>query len=142
MKKIVLQFSLYISAACGILTTASFSNDLPAELKYGAVEASVVPAAQYKELILQIYGTNEKNYNDIRSCIEATGGVVFNGYCEKLYIFMYTVNMDLQPEYAFLNKLTSKGYTYLIKEGSTIEQVQTACGMNEGTPANHNSETE
>lgn len=78
---------------------------------------------------------------DIRSAMEGGGGVFFKGYCESLSLFLYVVNTDVNPDMTFLDKLKTRGYDYLIKEGSTIEQVQAACGM-DATSNNNSTETE
>lgn len=127
----------------GFVLTVSFTAASSGVVRDAAINAGqiVEPAPVYKELILQIYGTNDKNYTDIRTTIEDGGGVFFHGYCAEQFIYLYVVNTDVNPDYKFLDKLTTKGYGYLIKEGSTIEQVQAACGM-DAIPNDHSTETE
>ena len=141
MKKSLLHVGISAIALCAIVITSSFTSDTRGVISSAASNYIAMPAPNFKELILQFDVVSEKTAPDIRESIEANGGVFFKGYCAEQRAFMYLVNCDVYPNFEFLNKLDLKGYHYTIKEGSTIAQVQTACGM-EVTPTNHTNETE
>lgn len=140
MRNNYVQFCSCLVAMAAFFLNVSFTVSSSQSARAAAAIAQPV-TVEYKELILQIYQTNAKNHADIRATIEDGGGVFFKGYCATQAIYLYVVNTDVNPEYKFLDKLTLKGYSYLIKEGSTIEQVQAACGM-DATSDNHSTETE
>lgn len=119
---------------CGLCVTAcmlmlsSFTNSDVKQSESCATGSHYLVAAQYKELLIQVEDLNEKNMSEIRTAIEASGGVIFKGYCSSHHILMYLVNRDTHPDNTFLNKLTALSYSYVIKEG-TISQVSTDCGV-------------
>lgn len=140
MRKPLLRTGICVLALCGILFTGSFVSDSKSTTNLQQVQ-TVVAAPEYKELILEIADVNDKNFSDIRNSIEGSGGVVFKGYCSELHVFMYDVDRTLHPDNSFLDKLSIKGISFVIKEGSTIEQVSQACGI-DNTPNDHSTQTE
>lgn len=123
MKKPATGLALLFAAFLSFAFTKSISNSAAT---CGLYANTIVDP--YKELILQIDALSGKNLAEIRSIIEARGGVVYKGYCEDFHIVMYLVNRDIHPDNTFLDKLTALSYTYVIKEG-TITQVYSECGM-------------
>lgn len=96
---------------------------------------SFVSASPGKELILQVPEVNDKNLADVRSAIENAGGLTFSGYCAKNHVLMYFVDVTVHNDYAFLDTiLPPMGFSYNIKEGTTIYQVETDCGLDAGPP--------
>jgi len=139
MKKIFPKIGICIIAFSGVMLSYSFTNRNSVSICHA--ESACSPAVEYKELIIEIDEVNDKNFSTIRNSIEGAGGVFYKGYCSDLHVFMYLVNRDVQPDNSFLDKLTLLNISYVIKDGSTIQQVSDACGI-DTTPNNNTNETE
>lgn len=130
MKTKTTQMWLTTFLLSAILLLASFSSSESSNKisQINSVMKCCSPAGNYKELIIKVNEINEKNFYEVRTAIEAGGGVIYKGYCPGSQVLMYLVNRDVHPDNTFLNKLSALSYTYQIKEG-TITQVCADCGI-------------
>jgi hypothetical protein len=126
---LTLTFGLILSAI--LVGLASHSNAAP---KISESRKIIFLAPSYKELIIQVPELNEKNLAAVRGNVEASGGMVFVGYCKKLNVLMYDMDTNVHTDYQFLNTaFMNVSMGYLIKDGSSISQVEISCGMNPET---------
>lgn len=84
----------------------------------------------YEELIIQIPGINDKNQHTVSQALVANKGVVYKGYCSTYQVMMILVDRDQQPTNRFLEEtMHTVALDFFIKEGTTIAQMYTDCGM-------------
>ena len=129
--------SILLTLSIGLVLSAFLVGASP-DSRAAIKNEQLLVAGNYKELILQIDDMNEKNVAQIRADIEANGGLVFKGYCKKLKVIMYAVDVNLHPDYSFLNTVfMNLSMGYLIKTGASITQVQIECEIDPQTiPSN------
>lgn len=134
MKLTLLSLTLGL-ALSGILVGISPNSKAEVKINQQFVATNV------KELIIQIDDLNEKNIAQVRTNLEATGGLTFKGYCKTFKVLMYAVDTDLHPDNSFLVPVfMNLSMGYLIKESGTIFQVQAACGIDPSTIPNNPQE--
>lgn len=105
--------------------------NLSATSHVGNVNNTMQELSSLKELVIEIPGMNMKNENDVRTSIGKYDGVTFKGYCQSKNVLMYVIDRDVQPDNNFIDlALQPFGLTYVVKSGSTIQQVSEACGIN------------
>lgn len=141
MKRTLLNAGFGTLTMAVIILLASFSKPLtPKHANSFSSSLGCVTTTLFKEFVITVNGINDKNFMEVRTAIESSGGIFYKGYCPDLNVLMYLVNREMHPENDFLDKLTALSFTYEVKEGASINDICNQCGMTPiPTPDNTNS---
>jgi hypothetical protein len=121
----------FLTITIGVLIASAIIGMSPVSLAQTQLNAPLASAylSSEKEVIIQVPEINEKNLPFVRQNIEASGGMIFKGYCREQKVLLYMMDTNLHDDYAFLNvAFMNVSLGYLIKEG-TFSQVREACDM-------------